>query len=342
MKTNKILYFLAATTMLFTACENDPLDDIKLPDVSPEIEAISAKWVNNDTNSKYHSFEFQTDGTYIVQEYATTNSTSSKTKTLRVKSLNDLNLPKSAFYNIKQKSDRPELRATSKTLVTYVGHYVLSGGTITLTDYGLIEKFQASNDEFEFTFKPDGSVQTIEFVGTKQPTLYDSKKTTLLCRMWKVEKTKFKDIGSGLWSSILGDTWDAMLSELMDAFTHPEVNGEQVDLCVMMSKSGTYLSIFRDKKGNFFTEIAADNGDSLLGVVSTVVGTWEWADGKEKDVNWSNEGSFGMGGSSGTFTVDEVTLEKFIYTTKTSSDSSSSGIDLNMEITQELSAVNKL
>jgi len=335
---------MAAVALLFAGCDKDPLDDIELPDVDPEIAAISAKWVNNDTNSKYHSFEFQTDGTYIVQEYETANTASVKTKTLRVKSLNDLNLPKSAFYNIKQKSDQPELRASAKTLVTYVGHYVLSGGTITLTDYGLIEKFMASNDEFEFTFKPDGSVQSIEFVGSKQPTLYDSKKTTLLCRMWKVEKTSFKDSGSGLWSSILGDMWDSLLSEMMAAFTHPEVNGEQVDLCVMMSKSGTYLSIFRDKKGNFFTEIAADDGDSLFGVISTVVGTWEWADSKEKDINWANEGSFGMEGSSGTFTVDEVTLEKFIYTTKTPSgdDTSGLGIDLSMEITQELSAVNKI
>jgi hypothetical protein len=83
-------------------------------------------------------------------------------------------------------------------------------------------------------------------------------------------------------------------------------------LCAMMSKAGTYLSIFRDDRGNFFTEIVSD--DMLFGGVSSVVGTWKWADKKETRVEWAQEGSFDMEGGSGVFEIKELTLEKFVIT----------------------------
>jgi len=301
----------AVMTVSLTSCSGE--DDIELPEIDPVVASISHKWVNKDTNSKYESFEFQTDGTFIVTERISTKSakasSSGKSMTLKVASLKDVNLPASPFYSVKQKSDKPELRSSGATLSAFVGKYVIQGDYITLTDYGLIEAFRASNDEFEFTFKPDGSVQSITFVGTKEPTINDSKRTTLMCRMWDIESIKMSG-GSGALGSLF-DLIGAGFDDLLESLIRFEVDGKQVSLCAMMSKAGTYLSIFRDDEGNYFTEIVSED---LWGTVSTVVGTWSWADSKETKVNWAQTASFGADGGSGVFEITKLNLEKFVIT----------------------------
>ncbi|MDR1600808.1 MAG: hypothetical protein LBS42_00045, partial [Tannerella sp.] len=131
-------------------------------------------------------------------------------------------------------------------------------------------------------------------------------------RMWDIERIRLDGGDDGLLSSWLGDGWEDAMSELLEAFIRFEVDGRQVSLCAMMSKSGTYLSIFRDDRGNYFTEIQSE--DLLFGSVSSVVGAWEWADSKETRVNWEQTGSFGMEGGSGVFEIKELTLDRFVIT----------------------------
>jgi hypothetical protein len=346
MKTKQFFFqsFIAAMTLLLsTGCNKDDEDDIVLPEIDPQVAAISHKWVSKDAASDYASFEFQTDGTVIVTKYVDVQSSSAyvpvQAKTLRVKSVQDLKLPETPFCKVVKtdaantQAAKPSTRAT-RTLTTYVGQYKIESNVITLIDYGLITDFIVNNNnEFEFTFKPDGSIESIEFVGSQAPAIEASKRTTLMCRMWQVEKTTFKSDG------ILGDLLGSVFESLLYSLSHQEIDGKKLTLCVMMSTAGTYLSIWRDEAGEYYTEIV---GADMA--VSTVIGEWEWADKDETKVNWSNEGSFGMSGGSGTFTVSKLTLDTFIYTATIfgGEDTAELGVDLDMEYSQELKAVNKL
>jgi hypothetical protein len=324
MNTNKsnfkwIVVLMAIMMTGFASCgKDDPNDDIELPEIDPVVASISAKWVNNDANSKYASFEFQTDGIYIVSEYITGQSLQTQ-PALKASSLQSVNLPLSPFYHVTNGTE-PVLHAETRHLVTRVGKYTISGNVITLTDYGLIENFRASNDEFNFTFRPNGTLESIEFAGTRELSISESKRTVLMCRMWDIEDIQLE--GGDY------DGWGALIAVFLQAIIRTEVDGRQVSLCVMLSKSGTYLSIFRDDEGNYFTKI-----QSGFGGVSTVVGTWEWADREETRVNWTQTGSFDMDGGSGVFEIRELTLDRFVIT--------GSSPDGTMSYIEKFNAANK-
>ncbi|MDR1779443.1 MAG: hypothetical protein LBR50_01765 [Tannerella sp.] len=324
MKKVNYLMIMLAATMLFAGCEKDD----ELPEVDETTASIAAKWVNKDKTSKYASFEFLTDGTYVVSERINiTKSAKAKAMTLRVASLDDVKLPETPFLRIAKKSDKTELRASTPTLAAVVGKYVIHGDVIELTDYGMISDFQASNDEFEFTFKPDGSVESIEFVGTKEASISDSKNTTLMCRMWHCESIEID--GGGL----LGDLISGIgLNELLESLIRVEVNGKTLDLCVMMSKAGTYLSIFRDSEGNYYTEIDSDGG---FMIVSTVIGKWEWYDSNEKKVKWSEDASFDVNDDGGVWENQTLTTTDWVIV------NGDTEATLGMNYKETFTAVNK-
>lgn len=312
---------IAAAALCGGCSKGDSVNDTELPEIDPVVASISAKWVNNDANSKYASFEFQTDGTYIVSEYVTGTGTGQSLQAqsvLKVSSLRDVKLSSCPFLRITNKNKLTPC-AETRHLVTRIGRYIISGNAITLTDYGMIEAFRASNDEFSFTFRPNGTLESIEFVGTRAPSINESKNTVLMCRMWEIESIRLENGGDS--------EWGMLMSLLLQAMIHPVVDGRQVSLCVMMSKSGTYLSIFRDDEGNYFTEIQDDHYGA-----SSVVGTWEWANREETRVNWAETGSFGVDAGSGVFDVRELTLNRFVIT--------GSSPDGEMSYVEEFKAVN--
>jgi hypothetical protein len=329
------IFLLASLALLLPACEkNDSGDDEEfLENIDPEIAAISAKLDIDDPNSRYASFEFQTDGTYIVSEYV--DDVAAQGLRLQTRSsLKGLKLPASPFLRTFDPM-HPQLRAESRRMTIHVGRYSLEGSVIQLTDFGLIDKFTVTADEFSFSFKPDGSLESVEYVATKAPVIHTSNRTNALCRMWQIENIGFNSTGmtsemEAMYELMLGSGWQDALSELLYSMVSFELDGKTVTLCAMLSKAGTYLSLFRDGDGNYFTEVTDEWGFAL----STVVGTWEWTGSDEKQIRWAQEGSYGMEGGDGIADVTELSLTRLVLTGTTSADG------FGMGYIEEFKAVN--
>jgi hypothetical protein len=326
---------MAAIAVMFASC--DKTDDVEQieENIDPVVASISRKWDIKAAGSRYASFEFQTDGTYVVSEYITARS-ANRTLQIKASSLQDVRLKPNPFLRIAEAGSVRTRAADNRVLTAHVGHYTISGNVIVLTDLGMIEQFTVDADEFRFTFKPDGAVQAIEYVGVKADEIAASNRTTRLCRMWQIESIKVNMKGMSnemkLLLESLGGTamFDAMLEEMVRF----ELDGRTVTLCAMLSKAGTYLSLFRDEDGNYFTEIA----DGWL-VMSTVIGQWRWLDAKETKIEWKQTGSYGMDGGEGIADVTELSL-----TSLTLEGSTDEGTleGYGMGYVEKFKAVNKL
>jgi hypothetical protein len=307
MKIQSIL--LAA--LLFAGCHkgNDP-EETEV--IDPVVASISAKWNISDPDSRYASFEFQTDGTYIVAEYADV-SHAGRTVQLRASSLGEVKLPASPFYRLAGGGKPVTRAADTRQMTIHVGKYTIQGTVIVLTDLGMIERFAVIADEFSFTFKPEGALESVAYVGAKaNESVSDSNRTTLLCRMWEIEKIGINTEGMSReveqqYELLLGKDWKEEFEDMLYETVHFELDGEILSLCVMFSRAGTYLSLFRDAAGNYFTEVS----DGWFSI-STVIGEWKWLDREERKIEWKQTDSFDMEDSEGIVEVVELSLNRLV------------------------------
>jgi hypothetical protein len=328
LKNRKVAFagamrMMMAAALLFAGCDkNGPEEAEETEVIDPVVASISAKWNISDPDSRYASFEFQTDGTYIVAEYVDA-SQAQKTMQLSASSLADVQLPASPFYRLTAGGNRPAVTraADTRQMTLHVGNYAIQGTVIVLTDLGMIEQFAATADEFTFTFKPYGSLESVDYAATKSnTTVSDSKRTTLLCRMWEIEKIGINTGGMGsemtqMYELLLGKDWEKGLESMLYEMVHFELDGRMVTLCGMFSRAGTYLSLFRDAEGNYFTEVS----DGWF-AMSTVIGEWKWLDAKESRIEWKQTGSFGMEGGEGVAEVTELSLTRLVLTGTTDAE----------------------
>jgi hypothetical protein len=296
---------MVVVSIIFTGCKKDSPKE----EIDPVVAAISAKWEISDLASRYASFEFQTDGTYIVEEYVSSTSKSQILKLNTTVSLKDLKLPKTPFIRLHNNTQRITGTDDTRRITVHVGKYIIQGTVIVLTDLGMINEFAVNADEFSFTFKPNDALESVEYTGSKVNELATSDRTTLLCRMWIIDKIKVNNNGISseiieAYKLLFGDNWQNGMEEMLYEMIHFELDGKRVSLCVMFSKAGTYLSLFKDEDGNYFTEVS----DNYIGI-STVIGKWEWLDKSETKIKWEASSSETEG--SGTLEVTELSLSKF-------------------------------
>ena len=117
-------------------------------------ETISAKW-NVNTDSNYKSFEFNTDGNYVIAKSSITKSTDNQT--------------------------------------VFFGSYdIIDNTTILLSDLGELKISEFSNNSIRFTVSFD---KNFIINASKQEEIQKSSNTELLCRTWKLVSIEGKDLG---------------------------------------------------------------------------------------------------------------------------------------------------
>lgn len=119
---------------------------------------INAKWEVTSPNSSYKSFEFSSDGFFLV-----------------VKS----NIAKS----------------TSEEDSCIFGTYNLSDQTVVLENFGRLEIKELANNQLAFSFKLiTGSSESIDIAAKKTTEMSETPKTNLLCRTWKLDRINGKSV----------------------------------------------------------------------------------------------------------------------------------------------------
>lgn len=197
----------------FVACDND--DDNNNDDNDTLKNTISAKWEIADSNSPYASFEFNTDGNYIVVENDMENVLKTKSNQ---KSEN------SVFKSGKISSMRSS-KSESNLFPIHFGTYKIEGNTIILSGFGLIEVTSITSEEFTFSFTLESTGEKNSFVaGKSEEPISSSSRTDMLCRTWVLEKI----------------TEDGKIIEDED---------DMIGSIVLFSKAGTYLVLYGGEGG---------------------------------------------------------------------------------------------
>lgn len=156
----KIFTIALLSISLFSCSSDDDNNDGKddgnddKDEITVDSETISAKWISDDTNSLFKSFEFHKDGNYI------------------------------AVRNLVEKAATGD-----ETLFTSGTYQIKDQSTITLEGLGTIKINEISETEFSFVvmLNADPS-REISFTGKRGADVAESTRTDLLCRSWEIVK----------------------------------------------------------------------------------------------------------------------------------------------------------
>ncbi|MDR3328529.1 MAG: hypothetical protein LBS63_00265 [Prevotellaceae bacterium] len=317
-----------AASALVACSDNNDDNGKKVEEVDPAIAAIVGKWDISDPASRYASFEFQADGSYIVREYADAASASAARPT-RVRSIAALRSLLKNPAALARRAARPASVARpaaegAREVVVHVGKFTLTGTAIALTNLGTIADFVAGAEEFSFTFTPTGEA-AIAYVAQKDENVDSSDQTALLCKMWKVTAMKLDISGMSAahkalmdeqwaeWGKMVDPTgqyagWQQFYQSIFDGFLNTKVDGKTVSLCVLFSNAGTFLTIMRDEAGSYYTEVKAESDEGLGISMSGGNGTWKWHNPAKTAIYWEDvePDEYGYTGS-GVLKVTELT-----------------------------------
>lgn len=145
--TKSLTLFLFVFLMF--SCSSD--DDERVSPTLAEKVTEDVKWIDNNANSKFASFEFNKSGNYIIVENVINRSIS------------------------EQK--------------TYFGIYKIAGdSTIVLSDLGTIKVLNATEGTVALEITLTGISTSLAFNGSKKENMKVTTKTELFCRTWKFVK----------------------------------------------------------------------------------------------------------------------------------------------------------
>ena len=151
--TKSLTLFLFAFLMF--SCSNDSNETVS-PTLAEKVTQ-DVKWIDNNPDSKFASFEFNKSGNYIIVENVINRSAS------------------------EQK--------------TYFGTYkITSDSTIVLSDLGTIKILSATEGTVGLRITLTGTSTVLVFNGSKTENMQATTKTELLCRTWKFVKQNGKTL----------------------------------------------------------------------------------------------------------------------------------------------------
>lgn len=223
-----------------------------------EKEKIVGKWVSEDADSEFSSFEFTDDNKFIVIRKKT--AIPRKSSMLNWKSdLVGSNIIEESTARIEDSDLSP----------IHFGTYEIDGDKIILYGFGLVRPVEITAEEFSFDFSLEEENNTTRYVLKKTKEISTSSKTDLLCRSWLLEKvekdtTELTEQEKINYRTSLGSKWYEVLAT--------SVNDEHKGKTMIFSRAGTYLVLT-----NTINQVA-------------LLAEWKWIDETESSFyySWGN------------------------------------------------------
>lgn len=173
LKFLSMLLFATIACFAFTSCSSD--DDEGASFEVPAYEAVSAKYIANDSRAEINSLELTASGNYIIVKNQNVYSAPER------KTLSQNMFMCNSFVT----------RATQYDNIIYGKFTQLDENKYNLEGYGVVTITAISNDVYDLDITLDNG-NVINVGARKQNTYEDSEATNKLCRTWNIEKMGIK------------------------------------------------------------------------------------------------------------------------------------------------------